>query len=207
MGDETDIAPAGGQGAADAPSVSDIAKDIGSIADDVGSIRKEVEDDRKPGASLGSISAPEQLARLAQVAITSDVGKTGRSADRLADNLEQQLATNPEFADALRKSPQLVRGYADVAKVATDADTVTNYHLEVAKSNSQLYMRVVNCVGASLVIVVVAIAVISLYQINLVAGTTSNMSAITINIPDGLIALGSAAIGALAGLLTPLNGR
>ena len=30
---------------------------------------------------------------------------------------------------------------------------------------------------------------------------------ITIAVPDGLIALGSAAIGALAGLLTPLTGR
>lgn len=129
----------------------------------------------------------------------------GRSADRMADRLINDLSANPELAGTLERSPEKVREFADVAKLSADAALLRQYDLEIIKSNGQLYLLVVGCVGASLVLVVLAIAILALYQLTLLGKPVQGT--ITIAVPDGLIALGSAAIGALAGLLTPLTGR
>lgn len=142
---------------------------------------------------------------LAKIAKTADPADTVRSADQMAERLIGNLASDPRLAKNLQQSPELVREYADVAKVETDAATLRNYDLEIIKSNGNLYLMVVGCIGGMLILVVLSIAILSLYQL-MMMGTPIDGS-ITLFVPDSLIALGSAAIGALAGLLTPLTGR
>ena len=142
---------------------------------------------------------------LARIAKAADPADAVRSADQMADRLIDNLASDPRLAKDLQKSPELVREYADVAKVETDAAALRNYDLEIIKSNGNLYLIVVGCIGGMLILVVLSIAMLSLYQL-MMMGTPIDGS-ITVFVPDSLIALGSAAIGALAGLLTPLTGR
>lgn len=128
-----------------------------------------------------------------------------RSADEMAEQLIDKLETDPGLADDLQRTPELVRDYADVAKVTADAAALRSYDLEIVKSNGNLYLVVVSCIGTALLIVLVSITILSVYQLTMMGTPVSG--SITVFIPDSLIALGSAAIGALAGLLTPLTGR
>lgn len=162
-----------------------------------------IDDISKQDPSTGQ--AVKDVNALAQIAKTADPPDAPRSADEMADRLIDNLASDPRLAKDLQKSPELVREYADVAKVTTDAATLRNYDLEIIKSNGNLYLTVVGCIGGMLILVVASIAALSLYQLSMM-GAPINGS-ITIFIPDSLIALGSAAIGALAGLLTLLTGR
>jgi len=168
-------------------------------------------DDKKDGDdahdNAPKVSTPAEdmsaLAQIAKSAGTSD--EPPRSADRMADKLIAGMATDPDLGDDLQKSPQMTRDFATVAKLQSDAAQIRNFSLEVARSNSTLYLVVVGCIGSSLVLVVLSIGIIAMFQLNLMKEPITNT--ITIAIPDGLIALGSAAIGALAGLLTPLSSK
>lgn len=162
------------------------------------------------GTSASASSGPREASPtnaeiLSRIARDAEEGAGGRSADRMADRLIDDLSSDPQLGNKLERSPELVREFADVAKLTADAAILRQYDLEIIKSNGKLYLMVVGCVGASLVLVVLAIAILALYQLTLMG--TPVRGTITIAVPDGLIALGSAAIGALAGLLTPLTGR
>ncbi|MGA0562337.1 hypothetical protein ACO2RV_07795 [Ancylobacter sp. VNQ12] len=161
--------------------------------------------DDNPKQDPTAAQSVKDVNALAKIAKAADPADNVRSADQMADRLIDNLASDPRLAKDLQKSPELVREYADVAKVETDAATLRNYDLEIIKSNGNLYLTVVGCIGGMLILVVLSIAILSLYQLTMM-GAPINGS-ITIFIPDSLIALGSAAIGALAGLLTPLTGR
>lgn len=161
--------------------------------------------DDNPKQDSTAAQSVKDVNALAKIAKAADPADKFRSADQMADRLIDNLASDPRLAKDLQKSPELVREYADVAKVETDAATLRNYDLEIIKSNGNLYLTVVGCIGGMLILVVLSIAILSLYQLTMM-GAPINGS-ITIFIPDSLIALGSAAIGALAGLLTPLTGR
>lgn len=161
--------------------------------------------DDNPKQDPTAAQSVKDVNALAKIAKAADPADKFRSADQMADRLIDNLASDPRLAKDLQKSPELVREYADVAKVETDAATLRNYDLEIIKSNGNLYLTVVGCIGGMLILVVLSIAILSLYQLTMM-GAPINGS-ITIFIPDSLIALGSAAIGALAGLLTPLTGR
>lgn len=167
-------------------------------------------DGKKEDADAGEeakVSSPvEELSSLARIAKSAESQSEGpRSADKMADQLIDDLATDPGFGDDLQKSPEMARDFATVAKLKSDAAQVRNYDLEIAKSNGALYLTVVISIGSSLVLVVLSIAIIAMFQISMMSAPINGT--ITIAIPDGLIALGSAAVGALAGLLTPLSSR
>jgi len=135
-----------------------------------------------------------------------------RSADALTVEILEKLRSDPTFAEKVAEAPQLLKKLADAAKIKTDAELIRNGDLLVAKSNGTLYLTVVLFVGFALTGVVVSIAWIALAQLAKYPDITidklaTQLPAINIVIPDGLIALGSAAIGALAGLLTPLVAR
>ena len=142
---------------------------------------------------------------MSRIARDAEEGAGRRSADRMADKMIDNMSVSGMSGDGAPLTPERIRGFADVAKVSADAAALRQFDLEIIKSNGQLYLTVVRCVGASLVLVVLAIAGLALYQLTLLGEPVTGT--ITIAVPDGLIALGSAAIGALAGLLTPLSGR
>lgn len=150
-------------------------------------------------------AAGSEMSALSQIARAAEGESSGRSADAMAERLIDSLISDPELAAELKKSPELIRGFASVAKLTADAATLRQYDLEIIKSNGMLYLTVVGCVGATLLMVVGSIFVIAIMQLNMMGPWLKGT--ITIAVPDGLIALGSAAIGALAGLLTPLTGR
>lgn len=158
-----------------------------------------------PEQDPNAVQTVKDVNALARIAKAAEPADKPRSADQMADRLIDNLAADPRLAKDLQKMPELVREYADVAKVETDAATLRNYDLEIIKSNGNLYLTVVGCIGAMLILVVLSIAMLSLYQLTMMGAPIDG--SITIFVPDSLIALGSAAIGALAGLLTPLTGR
>ncbi|MCK0209495.1 hypothetical protein MWN33_15795 [Starkeya koreensis] len=159
----------------------------------------------QPAEPASPDPSPTSAEIMSRIARDAEEGAGGRSADRMADRLIDDLSADPKLAGNLERSPELVREFADVAKLTADAAILRQYDLEIIKSNGKLYLTVVVCVGASLLIVVVSIFVIAVVQLAMMGPTLTGT--ITIAVPDGLIALGSAAIGALAGLLTPLTGR
>lgn len=174
----------------------------GSATPDPGTGERDMRETSETGPKERGPTNAEILSRIARDA---EEGTGARSADRMADRLIDDLAADPGLAGNLERSPELVRDFADVAKLSADAAILRQYDLEIIKSNGTLYLTVVGCVGASLLIVVVSIAALSMYQLTIMG--VPLQGTISITIPDGLIALGSAAIGALAGLLTPLSGR
>ena len=175
------------------------------VAVDGASVAGAAADADQGTRSVPRETSPTNAEILSRIARDAEEGAGGRSADRMADRLIDDLSSDPQLGKKLERSPELVRDFADVAKLSADAAILRQYDLEIIKSNGQLYLTVVRCVGASLVLVVIAIAGLAFHQLTMMG--TPVQGTITIAVPDGLIALGSAAIGALAGLLTPLSGR
>jgi hypothetical protein len=99
---------------------------------------------------------------------------------RSADVLVQSVLSNPETVAALKVDPATVLNEA-----ADNAKSVTPAY----QSDVVVYRMVVGFLGSAVVLVIVSYAVYPLVHITVV--------------PDGLVAIGSAAVGALAGLLAP----
>ena len=138
---------------------------------------------------------------------------TPRSATILADDfagqiaaddgLRQRIAENPgAAAEALRKLEPAAIGQSDALGSSSvkrmDAETAK----QAASADKLVYIIAVACLGTVSVAVVFAIFGIAAWQMS-----TASAALTVFAIPDGLIALGSAAIGALAGLLGPLSQR
>lgn len=153
---------------------------------------------------------------------------TVRSADVLAENFTEQLATNEELRNKIAADPASagaeLKALAGSAKDRADASQsgkTSNLEAEAASSAASadkfVYIVAVVALGSVSIGVVVAIYSLAFPQIDplvkaalLSAGPDVQKIAATriaFSIPDGLIALGSAAIGALAGLLGPLSQR
>ena len=99
---------------------------------------------------------------------------SARSVDLLTSN----ILGNPDLVAQLKQDPVTVlHQQAAVAKAGTPLDT-----------DPIIYRIVVSCLGAAMI----------LTAFGLIALTWNNST-----IPEGLVALGSAAVGALAGLLAP----
>jgi hypothetical protein len=97
---------------------------------------------------------------------------------RSADVMERALL---ERVDELKNGDPaaIIRQTADTAR-----DVVPIY-----RNDAWVYRMVVGFLGAAIILVIVSYTVYALIGTN--------------NVPDGLVAIGSAAIGALAGLLAP----
>jgi hypothetical protein len=132
-----------------------------------------------------------------------------RSAEALAKTLIERLK-DPAEAQKLAASPDGVRDLVPGAVAAANASQLRADRASNLSIDFKIYNIVVWALGASVVLVVLAISTISIVQlISFAALKADPPGSLTymITIPDGLIALGSAAVGALAGLLTPLSAR
>jgi len=167
---------------------------------------KEAEQvDLQAGIPAATAEAVKEVTQNAQAAVPNPVGDGKRSADVLVAELIQQLKDNPTLLADGSTNAAILRSFASAAKIRSDADEVRNYEFETTRANAEMYKIVVGAVGVSLVLVVLSIATISIIQIVIVPLKDGVLQAM--NVPDGLVALGSAAVGALAGLLTPLSSQ
>lgn len=127
-----------------------------------------------------------------------------RSAAVFAKNLIQDIQNDPNFVEALKADPKVVEVRA--AEAISQSDAEENRVIEKAsvKLDMDIYKIVVGALGGSVLLAMVSILIISVVTLL----KTPAAGAVTqIAIPDGLVALASAAVGALAGLLTPLSRR
>lgn len=126
-----------------------------------------------------------------------------RSASVFADNLADKLANDPAAAKQLQDDPGQLKTLAAEAVVATDSEEQRLLQNRGVVLDAAVYKAVVRMLGWCVILSVVAIAGISTYTIFKFGNGTNLQMAI----PDGLVALASAAVGALAGLLAPMGGR
>lgn len=126
-----------------------------------------------------------------------------RSASVFADSLADKLANDPDAAKQLQDDPSQLKALAAEAVVTADSEEQRLLENRGIVLDANVYKTVVQMLGWAVILSVIAIAGISAYTI-FKFGSGSNLQ---VAIPDGLVALASAAVGALAGLLAPLGGR
>ncbi|WP_454916743.1 hypothetical protein [Xanthobacter sediminis] len=125
-----------------------------------------------------------------------------RSASILANTLIQDLASNPDLAEALKAEGGTIQSRATEAIRETDAETKRVVNQAGLKIDMDIYRLVVGALGASVILAMISILIISIVTLMRLDGGVAGAQ---IAIPDGLVALASASVGALAGLLTPLG--
>ena len=124
-----------------------------------------------------------------------------RSANVLANALTDKLATDPEAVQQLKDNPHQIKTLAADAVLRSDAEEKRVADKTGVTIDGSVYKIVVKTLGLSVVLAVASIAGIAAYTISR-HGVGADLR---VAIPDGLVALASTAIGALAGLLTPVS--
>ncbi|MCG5237323.1 hypothetical protein [Xanthobacter oligotrophicus] len=124
-----------------------------------------------------------------------------RSANVLANALTDKLATDPEAVQQLKDNPQQIKTLAADAVLRSDAEEKRVADRTGVTIDGSVYKIVVKTLGVSVVLAVSSIAGIAAYTIYM-HGDAKDLRVV---IPDGLVGLASTAIGALAGLLTPVS--
>ncbi|MFG1269435.1 hypothetical protein [Xanthobacter versatilis] len=124
-----------------------------------------------------------------------------RSANVLANALTEKLATDPEAVQQLKDNPQQIKTLAADAVLRSDAEEKRVADKTGVTIDGSVYKIVVKTLGLSVVLAVGSIAAIALYTIH----QHKDLADLRVVIPDGLVALASTAIGALAGLLMPVS--
>lgn len=124
-----------------------------------------------------------------------------RSANILANTLIEKIHTDPGAADALKADPGQIMKFANSAVETSDINKQKIVEGSSLALDTSVYRIVVISLGACVVGTVFSILVIAIITVSRV----NDPSTVTISIPDGLVALASAAVGALAGLLTPVG--
>jgi hypothetical protein len=102
------------------------------------------------------------------------------------------------FVDLLKKNPDALREITDSVERQAAADETQSF----VKFDTQMYRMAIAALGGVAILVVLTYAVLA----GMAVAKTGQLPD-SIKLPDGLVALASAAIGALAGMLTPLSGR
>jgi len=120
-----------------------------------------------------------------------------RSASVLADKLVTHIAADPSLIEQIKGNPDLIREWAIEATQASDDEEKRVVERSALALDSSIYKLVVQSLGACVIGSVIAMLVITV--------TGLALGEKTMPIPDGLVALASAAVGALAGLLTPVS--
>ncbi len=95
---------------------------------------------------------------------------------RSLESLASRVSTDPELANAIRNDPETT-----LSGIAAEASALT--------TDKWTYRIVVLSLGFALLVGTVGLIVLSWKGVQ--------------SVPDGLVAIGSAAVGALAGLLAP----
>lgn len=124
-----------------------------------------------------------------------------RSANVLANALTEKLATDPEAVQQLKDNPQQIKTLAADAVLRSDAEEKRVAEKTGITIDGSVYKIVVQTLGLSVVLAVGAIAGIAFFTIH----KHGDAASLRVVIPDGLVALASTAIGALAGLLMPVS--
>lgn len=124
-----------------------------------------------------------------------------RSANILANTLIERIHSDPGAAEALKADPAQILKFASSAVATSDTNKEKIVGESTLALDTSVYRIVVISLGACVVGTVFSILIIAIITVSRVADPNS----VTINIPDGLVALASAAVGALAGLLTPVG--
>ena len=122
-----------------------------------------------------------------------------RSASLLADTLVNRLARDPSQVKQIKANPDLIRTYDAEATKASDEEEKRVVERSAVALDSRIYRLVVKSPGGCVIGAVIATLIITVASLWIGGDKTS------IPIPDGLVALASAAVGALAGLLTPVS--
>ncbi|MFD1702754.1 hypothetical protein ACFSCV_07030 [Methylopila henanensis] len=122
------------------------------------------------------------------------------------DGFRQRVAADPKAAvDELKKLESQAIGQVDATGSGVAARAKAAAEGQAASADKLVYVIAVACLGFVSVAVVFAIFGVAWSQ--LPKAGAAGASQLNFAIPDGLVALGSAAIGALAGLLGPLSQR
>jgi len=95
---------------------------------------------------------------------------------RSLEGLASRVSTDPELANAIKNDPETI-----LSGIAADASALT--------TDKWTYRIVVLSLGFAVLIGMIGLIVLSWKGVQ--------------SVPDGLVAIGSAAVGALAGLLAP----
>jgi hypothetical protein len=124
-----------------------------------------------------------------------------RSANILAQALIDKITTDPAAVDELKANPAQIKTFASTGVGVSDTGKQKVVEGASLALDTSIYRIVVISLGASVVGTIFAILVISIITLT----RNGNLTDVKVVIPDGLIALASAAVGALAGLLTPIG--
>lgn len=124
-----------------------------------------------------------------------------RSANILAQTLIDKITADPAVFDQLKANPVEIKTFASTAVEASDAGKQKVVEGTSLALDTSIYRIVVVSLGTCVVGTIFSILVIAIITI-IKAG---DLSDIKVLIPDGLIAIASTAVGALAGLLTPIG--
>lgn len=124
-----------------------------------------------------------------------------RSASVFVNSLIQDLAQNPGLAESIKEDSKQLQERAAAAIQVADTEAKRVVQRAALEVDMDIYKTVVLALGATVVIAMVGILAISICSIFM---TEPDGNTLTIVIPDGVVALASAAVGALAGLLSPL---
>lgn len=124
-----------------------------------------------------------------------------RSANILAQTLIDKFISDPQAAEELKANPSQIKTYASNAVQTSDTGTQRAVEVSALALDASVYRIVVIALGGCVVGSVFSILVIAVITVLRAPDPTD----VSISIPDGLVALASAAVGALAGLLTPVG--
>lgn len=147
-----------------------------------------------------------------------------RSAEILADKIRVKLSEDSNFAEQLKQNPSSVQDLAAISIAQSDGSSALQIRSqeaerakEIVTADKEVYIFAVRSLGIVAVLAVLAIMLVCVPQLVMLLqaaikaanGSPNALGNISISfsVPDGLVALGSAAIGALAGLLGPLSAR
>jgi hypothetical protein len=114
-----------------------------------------------------------------------------RSANLLALKLRDQ-----QNIDLIKNDPDVLNQLAKQAVEATDKISEESQFRRAFESDRQVYRYTVQFLGVTVLFAVTGIIVIAMTEI---IGKHPN-----VKMPDALVAIASAAVGALAGLLSPI---
>ena len=124
-----------------------------------------------------------------------------RSADLMANVLK-----DPSQLKAIEANPAGVDALAERSKVIADASTRGAQRSSALEADRVVYRMTTMFLGGAVLVIALGIIIIRLAPLFVLKdGNLANAAAF--QIPESLVAIASTAVGALAGLLSPLGNR
>ncbi|MDB5512416.1 MAG: hypothetical protein JWR08_1899 [Enterovirga sp.] len=124
-----------------------------------------------------------------------------RSADLMA-----HLLRDPTQLKAIEGNPSGVDALAERSKVMADMATRGGQRASALAEDRVVYRMTTMFLGGAVLVIALGIVIIRLAPL-LILRDGTNPNAVAFQIPESLVAIASTAVGALAGLLSPLGSR